>query len=121
MDDILLYGVTGEEHDERLRHVLQCLNNLGMCKSLSNLSESTQPMCKLFMKEKAWAWCKLQQSYFNKVKEARTACTVLTQLNPNLEMVLSVDASSYALRTVLLQRQESRVSPRSGSIRIQTM
>ena len=30
MDDILVHGKTREEHDNRLRQVLQCLSNLGM-------------------------------------------------------------------------------------------
>jgi hypothetical protein len=30
MDDILIHGTTREEHDERLRLVLQRLSNLGM-------------------------------------------------------------------------------------------
>ena len=165
MDDILVYGATREEHDERLRHVLQRLSNLGMTlnsdkcrfaqssveflghvidaqgikpdpnkvsaivqfatptnvsdirrflgmvnqlsKFSPNLAEITQPLRELLVKENAWLWGEKQQRSFDRVNEVLTASPILALFDPNLETVLSADASSHGLGAVLLQRQVS--------------
>ena len=138
MDDILVHGTTREEHDERLRLVLQRLSNLGMtlnsekcaveflghvidsqtrskqslchrriCDSWQRqrhpsiprhgqpahqTSEITQPTRELLVKENAWLRGEIG------LTELITASPVLALFDPNLETVLSADASSHGLR-----------------------
>ena len=165
MDDILIYGATRKEHDERLRKVLERLTSLGitlnaekcsftqssikflghvidadgirpdldkvtaitqfskptcvgdvrqflgMVNQLSkfspHLAELTQPLRELLVKDNMWVWGEPQQSSFDRVKEALIVSPVLALFNPNLETILSADASSHGLGAVLMQRQES--------------
>ena len=165
MDDILVYGETREEHDVRLREVLQRLRDLGMTlnpekcafaqssvkflghmidsqgikpdpnkvsaiekfttpscigdvrrflgminqlsKFSPHLSDLTKPIRELLVKEKAWVWDQPQRDALTKVKEAIAASPILAMFDPNLEAVVSADASSHGLGAVLLQKQDS--------------
>ena len=84
---------------------------LGMVNQLSkfspNLAEETKPLRELLIKGNAWIWSEPQQTAFDRIKKMLTNTPVLALFNPNLETILSADASSFGLGAVLLQKQLS--------------
>ena len=84
---------------------------LGMVNQLSkfspNLAEETHPLRDLLVKDKAWTLDHPQQRTFDRIKQMLTKAHVLAHINLNQETILSVDASSFGLGAVLLQRQQS--------------
>ena len=84
---------------------------LGMVNQLSkfspNLTEETKPLRELLIKGNAWIWSEPQQTAFDRIKKMLTNTPVLALFNPNLETILSADASSFGLGAVLLQKQLS--------------
>ena len=161
VDDVLIYGKTQAEHDERVRQCLQrireanvtlnsakCVFNkssikflghivsadgirvdpektraiqemkvpqsvsdlrrfLGMVNQLGkfspNIAELTQPMRELLSAKRAWLWGLDQESAFQKVKDELSKPTVLALYDPQADLKVSADASSYRLGSVLFQ------------------
>ena len=76
-----------------------------MSKFIPNLAEITQPMRELLVKDNLWTWGEPQERAFNHTKEVLTSSPVLALFNPNLETIVSADASSFGLGAVLQQKQ----------------
>ena len=78
-----------------------------LSKFVPNLADLTKPMRDLLSKRNHWAWGEPQQRSFTQVQDALTKSPVLASFDPNLETIVSVDASSFVNRAVLLQKQKS--------------
>ena len=69
------------------------VNQLG--KFSPNLAELTQPLRELLGKNCTWLWGPNQEQAFTQVKEELSKSTTLTLYDPQGELKLSADASSY--------------------------
>ena len=82
---------------------------LGMANQLSkftiDLAETTKPLRDLLSKKNAWHWSYAQDQAFLNVKSLLSMTPILGMYNPQAETVLSADASSYGLGSVLAQKQ----------------
>uniref|UniRef100_A0A672K8Z9 Reverse transcriptase/retrotransposon-derived protein RNase H-like domain-containing protein n=1 Tax=Sinocyclocheilus grahami TaxID=75366 RepID=A0A672K8Z9_SINGR len=58
-----------------------------------------------------WGWGKAQQEAFSELKLELSSTPVLALYNPNKELKLSADASSYGLGEVLLLKEEELWKP----------
>ena len=89
-----------------LRRFLGMVNQLG--KFSPRILELTQPMRELLSHKRAWLW---QEEAFNKVKEEISQPTTLALYNPDAELKISADASSFGLGAVLFQHEEDSWKP----------
>jgi hypothetical protein len=92
-----------------LRRFLGMANQLG--KFSSNLSDLTQPLRMLLSKRSSWLWSSHHSQAFDQVKRELTKPTLLAMYSPEAETKISVDASSFGLGAVLLQKNGEAWKP----------
>ena len=80
-----------------------------MSKFSPHLAEATHPLRELLERDAVWHWGDQQKAAFNNIKSMLTSAPVLALFDPNHEMILSADASSHGIGTVLLQIQANGV------------
>lgn len=75
---------------------------------IPHLSEKLKPLRDLLKKANEWTWDTAQKTAFNAVKKDIQEATALTLYDPQQELIVSADASSYGLGAVLLQKDKNR-------------
>ncbi len=73
---------------------------------LPNLPTTLAPLHHLLQKKSSWIWGAEQQQSFEKAKTLLTSSSLLVHYNPQRELLLSCDASSYGVGAVLSHRME---------------
>lgn len=88
-----------------VRRFLGMANHIG--RFLPNLSQVTAPIRALLGERNAWQWGPPQEAAFNQVKAMLTSDLCVAKYHPARNTIVSCDASSFGLGTVLLQEQPS--------------
>ena len=91
-----------------VRRFLGVINQIA--KFIPNTAEITQPLCELLVQGNQWVWGEPQRIAFQKLKCLLTETPILALFNPDLETVVSADASGYCLGAFLLQKQPGGVT-----------
>ena len=73
-------------------------------KFLPNMADVLAPLYKLLRKEVRWRWTDIEEKAFNASKDLLTSSALLVHFNPELDLVLMCDASSYGIGAVLAHR-----------------
>ena len=92
-----------------LRRVFMMINYLG--RFLPDMSTTTKPISDLLKSDVAWLWGPSQQKPFNEIKDLITKIPVLTFYDIEKPIVLSADASSYCLGSVIFQQEGAKLKP----------
>ena len=92
-----------------LRRVLGLFNFV--TKFISKAQENLSPMNELLKKGVCWRWDKTQQQAFDYMKRALSRAPALAYFETNTPIVVSSDASSYALGGVLMLRHGNILKP----------
>ena len=87
-----------------LRSFLGLVNYYG--KFLPNLTSTAAPLYTLLWKNASWVWGKAQKAAFMGVKELLQSAELLVHFDPEQQLILACDASSYGLGAVLSHRMQ---------------
>eukprot|EP00731_Ephydatia_muelleri_P025358 Em0017g441a len=101
MDDVLVFGSSQEEHDDRLKAVLKRIEE----------AEITKPLRELLSSRNCWLWGSKHDKAFLKLKTEVTKLSILAHYYPQCEVKISADASSFGLGAALLQKENNEWRP----------
>ena len=73
-----------------------------------NLGELSQQLRKLLHKKRTWCWGSAQQEALDSIKKELRCPSVLALYDPNNEICVSADTSSFGLGAVICQKQTNQ-------------
>lgn len=73
-------------------------------KFLPNMADVLAPLYKLLRKDIQWQWTDTEEKAFQASKDLLTSDSLLVHFNPDLDLLLMCDASSYGIGTVIAHR-----------------
>ena len=89
---------------KELRSFLGMVNQFSKFKS--HLASETKPLRDLLCKDNQWYWGPEQDKAFKSIKQSLVSFPILALYDPNKEIKVNADASSYGIGGVVLQKQE---------------
>ena len=130
LDDIVCFGATQEEHDQRLDTLLKRLKENGVIlnrekceisvdvselrrlleminqfsKFIPRLAEISLPMRRLLCKEAAWYWGPPQTEAFEKIKKILPSAETLGHYSMKNPTRIYADSSSQGLGSLIMQK-----------------
>lgn len=99
-EKVMKFPVPRNQKQVRSFHGLASYNR----KFIKDFAEIAQPLSKLMGKSKDFIWTSEAQTAFERLKEALTKPPILVHFDPEAELELRTDASSYAIGAVLYQK-----------------
>ena len=73
-------------------------------KFLPNMAQVLAPLYKLLQKDVQWRWANKEKKAFQASQELLTSSSLLVHFDPDLDLILMCDASSYGIGAVLAHR-----------------
>ena len=94
-------GSTSSKERLRVEVLSRAADLLYYSRFLPNLSSELAPLHKLLKHNEPWHWTSRQKKAFERSKELLLSSQLLVHFDPNLEIHLACDASSYGIGAVL--------------------
>jgi hypothetical protein len=102
-----------------IRDVRAFLGLAGYYRSfIPNFAALSKPLTQLTRKDVKFCWSEPQQSSFDALKEALTSDSVLAHPDFDKPLILSCDASNYAISAILSQKHSRKERPLSFASRV---
>ena len=87
---------------KELKSFMGTINYYG--RFVSEMHKLRGPLDKLLKKEVKWEWSKEQEDAFQSVKKVLSSNLLLTHFDPELEIIVTADASNYGVGAVISHR-----------------